>query len=133
MSTRLRSRLPALAPLLLAGLATAAVPVSPPARSPAYRAFTKQNDTAMSRMMADMAVKPTGDVDLDFVAMMIPHHQGAIDMARAMLRYGRNAQLKLLAQHIVTQQTKEIAFMRAAVPGPIPIAAGRPGHAMTMR
>ena len=39
-------------------------------------------------MMADMAIKPTGDVDRDFVAMMVPHHQGAIDMAQAVLRYG---------------------------------------------
>ena len=44
--------------------------------------FLAENDAAMNKMMADMAVKPTGDVDRDFVAMMVPHHQGAIDMAR---------------------------------------------------
>ena len=45
-----------------------------------------ENDAAMNKMMADMTVKPTGDVNRDFVDMMIPHHQGAIDMAKALLR-----------------------------------------------
>jgi uncharacterized protein (DUF305 family) len=49
-------------------------------------------------MMGDMAVKPTGDVDADFVAMMVPHHQGAIDMALAVLRHGRNPQIRRLAE-----------------------------------
>jgi uncharacterized protein (DUF305 family) len=65
-------------------------------------------------MMADMAVKPTGDVDRDFVAMMVPHHQGAVDMAQAELRYGHNEQLRRLAQEIVTNQQREIAVMRDA-------------------
>jgi len=51
-------------------------------------AFLSENDAAMTRMMADMTIRPTGDVDRDFVAMMIPHHQGAIDMAKALLRHG---------------------------------------------
>ncbi len=51
--------------------------------------FLAENDAAMSKMMTDMAVKPTGDVDHDFVEMMVPHHQGAIDMAKAVLRYGK--------------------------------------------
>ena len=58
----------------------------------------------MNKMMADMTIKPTGDVDRDFVAMMVPHHQGAIDMAQAVLRYGRNEQLRRLAQEIVVTQ-----------------------------
>jgi uncharacterized protein (DUF305 family) len=45
-------------------------------------AYLAENDSAMTKMMNDMAVKPTGDVDRDFVAMMVPHHQGAVDMAR---------------------------------------------------
>ena len=55
--------------------------------------FLKENDAAMNKMMDDMAIKPTGDVDRDFVAMMAPHHQGAIDMAheRAALRQERAA------------------------------------------
>lgn len=59
--------------------------------------------TAMDRMMAGMDVSPTGDIDRDFVAMMEPHHQGAIDMAVALLRYGGNAQLKRIAQEIIVE------------------------------
>ena len=58
----------------------------------------------MRKMMADMMIKPTGDVDHDFVAMMVPHHQGAVDMAKAELKYGRNVQLRRLAQEIVATQ-----------------------------
>src|SRR3979411_2587851 len=50
--------------------------------------YLKENDAAMTRMMADMVIKPTGDVDRDFVSLMAPHHQGAIDMAQAVLRNG---------------------------------------------
>jgi uncharacterized protein (DUF305 family) len=77
--------------------------------------FIAQNDAVMDRMMADMAIKPTGDVDRDFVAMMTPHHQGAIDMAQAELHYGRNEQLRRIAQEIVIEQLQEIAAMRVAV------------------
>jgi uncharacterized protein (DUF305 family) len=62
-----------------------------------------------------MTIKPAGDIDRDFVAMMVPHHQGAIDMAKAELRYGHNAQLRRLAKRIVENQQKEITLMRAAV------------------
>ncbi len=54
-------------------------------------AFLAENNAAMTKMMAAMEIKPSGDVDKDFVAMMTPHHQGAVDMAQAMLRYGRTA------------------------------------------
>jgi len=66
-------------------------------------------------MMAAMAVKPTGDVDRDFVATMVPHHQGAIEMAQAQLRYGKNEQLRRIAQEIIVEQTQEIAAMRLAI------------------
>ncbi|MEJ0025083.1 MAG: DUF305 domain-containing protein [Rhizomicrobium sp.] len=82
--------------------------------------FLAQNDAAMARMMNAMAVKPTGDVDRDFVAMMVPHHQGAIDMALAVLRYGRNERLRRLAQEIIVTQQQEIAAMRLAVGEPLP-------------
>jgi hypothetical protein len=59
--------------------------------------FRRENDAAMAKMMEAMSVKPTGDVDRDFVAMMEPHHQGAIDMARAELRYGKNERLRRMA------------------------------------
>ena len=74
----------------------------------------------MKKMMGDMAVKPTGDVDADFVAMMVPHHQGAIDMALAVLRHGRNPQIRRLAQEIIVTQQQEIAVMRLAVGRPLP-------------
>jgi len=79
--------------------------------------FLSENDASMRKMMADMTIKPTGDVDRDFVAMMVPHHQGAVDMAKAELRYGHNAQLRQLAQEIVAAQQKEITVMRNAVSG----------------
>ena len=61
--------------------------------------FLSENDAAMNKMMADMTIKPTGDVDRDFVEMMVPHHQGAVGMAKAELKYGRNEQLRRLARH----------------------------------
>jgi hypothetical protein len=88
--------------------------------------FLAENDAAMKKMMNDMAVKPTGDVDVDFVAMMVPHHQGAIDMAIAVLRYGRNAQIKRLAQEIIVTQQQEIAAMRLAVGEPLPPSVASP-------
>jgi uncharacterized protein (DUF305 family) len=80
----------------------------------------------MKKMMAGMAVKPMGDVDRDFVAMMVPHHQGAIDMAIAVLRYGRNETIRRLAQEIIVTQQEEIAAMRLAVGEPLPPSAPSP-------
>lgn len=83
-------------------------------------AFLRENDAAMVKMMNDMAAKPTGDINRDFVEMMIPHHQGAIDMAVAYLGYGDNQQLKRLAQEIIVEQQQEIAAMRMALGDPLP-------------
>jgi hypothetical protein len=82
-----------------------------------------ENNAAMDKMMADMNVKPTGDVDVDFAAMMIPHHQGAIDMALAQLRYGKNEQLRRIAQEIIVEQQQEIIAMRMALGQPLPASA----------
>jgi uncharacterized protein (DUF305 family) len=76
-----------------------------------------------------MAVAPSGDVDHDFAAMMIPHHQGAIDMAAAELRYGRNEQLRRIAQEIVVDQQQEIAAMDLALDLPLPAPAAAPTQA----
>lgn len=89
-------------------------------------AFARENEAAMQKMMQGMAVRPSGDVDRDFAAMMIPHHQGAIDMAIAELRYGRNEQLRRIAQEIVVDQQQEIAAMRLALGLPPPPAAAAP-------
>jgi uncharacterized protein (DUF305 family) len=88
------------------------------------QAFLSENDAAMKKMMADMMTRPTGDIDRDFVAMMVPHHQGAVDMAQAELKYGHNKELRRLAQEIVATQQKEIAFMQRAVDDAQPSSAG---------
>jgi Domain of unknown function (DUF305) len=91
--------------------------------SAAEAAFLKENDAAMTKMMIDMAVKPTGDVDHDFVAMMTPHHQGAIDMSEAELRYGHNEQLLRIAQDIVVEELQGTRFLFTRTSGqcaPVP-------------
>lgn len=93
--------------------------------------FAAENEVAMNKMMAAMAVTPSGDVDRDFAAMMIPHHQGAIDMALAELRYGRNLQLRRIAQGIIVEQQQEIAAMNLAVGNPLPPSAPAPTQIAT--
>jgi uncharacterized protein (DUF305 family) len=88
--------------------------------------FLSENDKAMTKMMDGMSIKPSGDVDQDFVAMMVPHHQGAIDMAQAELRYGHNEQLRRIAQEIVVEQQQEIIAMRLALGQPLPPSASAP-------
>jgi uncharacterized protein (DUF305 family) len=88
--------------------------------------FVSRSNAAMDKMMTDMAVKPTGDVDHDFVAMMVPHHQGAIDMAQAELQFGQNPQLKTIAQEIIVDQMQEIALMRLALGEPLPPSMSSP-------
>jgi hypothetical protein len=87
-------------------------------------AFLAENEAAMNKMMSAMEAKPTGDIDRDFVAMMAPHHQGAIDMAVLQLRYGKNEQLRRIAQEIIVSQMQEIAAMKLAIgeqaPAPLP-------------
>jgi hypothetical protein len=106
-----------------------AMPIQYVADRPDYAAegpFLAENDAAMSKMMADMTIKPTGDIDRDFVAMMAPHHQGAVEMAKAELEYGHNEQLRRLAQKIVVSQQQEIAVMRLAIGEKLPASAASP-------
>lgn len=65
------------------------------------------------KMHRDMMITFTGDADRDFVAGMIPHHRGAIDMAEIVLKYGKDPEIRKLAQEIVAAQQKEIAWMKA--------------------
>ena len=88
--------------------------------------FLSENAAAMDKMMAAMTITPSGDADKDFVAMMVPHHQGAIDMAEAELRYGHNQTLQRLAQEIIVTQQQEIAAMRLAVGETLPPSAPSP-------
>lgn len=89
-------------------------------------AFLAENQTVMDRMMAGMAVASSGDVDRDFAAMMIPHHQGAVDMAVLEIRYGRNEQLRRIAQEIIVTQQQEIAAMRLALGQTLPPSVAPP-------
>jgi len=77
--------------------------------------FRAMMDDATARMHAAMHVPFTGDADRDFARMMIPHHQGAIDMAIAELRYGKDERLKRLAQEIIVSQQQEIEVMHLAL------------------
>ena len=85
----------------------------------AEASFMAENRAAMSKMMMDMAVKPSGNVDADFTAMMIPHHQGAVGMAEAELHYGHNRKLRRIARNIVAGQRRQIGVMRAALGQPL--------------
>jgi hypothetical protein len=76
---------------------------------PAVEAFL----AASERMHLGMAIEFTGNPDVDFARGMIPHHQGAIDMARAVLEYGRDPEIQELAEAIIAAQEKEIAFLRS--------------------
>jgi hypothetical protein len=96
------------------------------AANPGEGPFLAENRAAMDKMMAGMDIKPSGDVDHDFAAMMIPHHQGAIDMAQAELRYGRNEQLRRIAQEIIVDQQQEIAAMHLALGQPLPPSTPSP-------
>jgi hypothetical protein len=88
--------------------------------------YLADNVNAMTKMMTDMGIQPSGDVDTDFVAMMVPHHQGAIEMAQAELRYGRNELLRRLSQEIIVTQQQEISAMRLALGQPSPPPAPVP-------
>jgi uncharacterized protein (DUF305 family) len=79
-------------------------------------AFALQMTEAMDRMdSAMMAAKLTDDPDRDFAAMMIPHHQGAIDMAKAELIYGHDPVLRRLAEGIIVEQQQEIELMQRSL------------------
>ena len=103
---------------------TSAICVKSFGSAPAAEApYLAENVSAMTKMMIDMGIRPSGDVDADFVAMMVPHHQGAIEMAQAELRYGRNEPLRRMAQEIIVTQLQEINC-DAVVAGPTTAAVG---------
>ena len=117
--------------VILAAIATVtyALAMAPEATAfgwDAEKAFLAENNLAMNRMMSGMTVRPTGSTDADFAATMIPHHQGAIDMAVAELHYGRNEQLRRIAQEIIVDQQQEIIAMRLALGQKLPAPAAAP-------
>lgn len=125
MMTRTRVLFAGALLLALSGAAWAKDGAGNAAESGGEAGYIAENRVAMARMMKNMDVGPTGDVDQDFTAMMIPHHQGAIDMARAELRYGHNKQLRRIAREIVANQQGEIVAMRRALDRPLPAASAR--------
>ncbi len=76
-------------------------------------ASSKAYNDAMGKMHKDMMITYSGDADADFVRGMIPHHQGAIDMAKIELKYGKDPELRKLAEAVVTAQEAEIKEMKA--------------------
>lgn len=77
-------------------------------QSPSSMAFAEAN----AKMHAEMAVPLTGNADVDFIAGMIPHHQGAVDVARIVLEYGTDPEVRKFAQSVIDAQEAEIAWMK---------------------
>jgi hypothetical protein len=105
-------RFPMKPKILLSALCFVLVPMIAGAAdtaAPAKDAFRMKNDQMMTAMHG---VSLTGDADKDFVNMMIPHHQGAVDMAKIELQYGKDPQLKQIAQWIVDSQGQEIGMFK---------------------
>ena len=92
--------------------------------------FYSEMATVNARMHEGMEIAPSSNTDRDFMRMMIPHHQGAIDMALVQLKYGHDERLRRLAQSIIVEQGQEIAYMRSLLDPP---AEGHPASPQSHR
>ena len=107
MATKYRTTFGWIAVLLLVTLTAVAQMPS------AADGFMRAMSASMKRMDRDMAAAPmSGNVDHDFATMMLPHHQGAIDMAKAELSYGKDPVMRRLAEEIIVDQQSEIDAMQ---------------------
>ena len=100
---------------LIPSIAITAWPQDPHAHRQAIPANPSwpESAAAMNKMHAAMSrVAPSGDGDVDFVELMLPHHEAAIAMAKTQLAYGKDPQMRRLAQEIITDQQSEIALMQ---------------------
>ena len=115
----LRVRLPQLTvkrivlPVIIFYALVAGAPAQPELSAP--QTFPTLMNSAMARMDQAMATPYSGDPDKDFATMMIPHHQGAVEMAEIELRFGHDLILRRLAQGIIVEQRQEIVVMRQAL------------------
>lgn len=92
----------------MAGMPPTKSPMSAQNLSPASQAYVNAN----AAMHKDMAINLSGDADRDFMAAMVPHHQGAVTMAQTVLQYGKDPQVRKLALDVIATQEKEIAQMK---------------------
>lgn len=109
-----RRRHIALVPALVTSVVSTMIIISASmARAERGESFQRDMNVGMARMMADMHSSGySGNVDVDFLAMMIPHHEGAVDMARLVLQHGRDPATRMLAEEIIAGQTIEIESMQ---------------------
>ena len=107
---------------------------------PEFARFAREMDAGMEQMMRDMhAPGYSGSADIDFLAMMIPHHEGAVEMARLVLVHGRDPLTRKLAEDIIAGQVVEIEGMKRRLeilragpepgPGDFPALGGTRGPA----